>query len=653
MPKKPTKTKNKNKPLSRPQPEAAQLKAIERLMEAGEYTKVVQRLKPLVQRFPGHGGLRRLLIAASERSEGLHAAGLAAFEWAERRPSSIQAQQALLSFAVRLGLVLLADRAARQLRALGLMTPGFPVSPGMLADVLATPEGTLATVEQIECFDIGTLYLDAQDFSGAVDRLDGLEILSARNNRAMALFHLGRIDEALAGFMASWEADQANLFALGWVVRLRLYRGDEVGAQGLTIPLAGATARRLDDALLQLDALLLLRQDAAARDAFTRSKQCAWFEIGKDYPRAVLHHFAACAASRLGRASEAGGLWREALRLMPDFKLAIHNSAGLERDHQASEYPAVFDLSRALPLTWINELRAAGEEIADTVETLTAANVFLEALYLGGEGPLRSLVGLVLMHRAGRADPDAARLLKGFARLPIGTKDERFVFLRLLQEQNLIAPTDLVDYWDGNQLRQINLFSIEVHREPEVSDLPDDLQELLNASIARFNTGDHAGAEPLLAQLLARVPNHAAAKGNLAAIRSFQGRHEEAEKLLREVVADHPDYLVARCNLANLAVLDGNVDEADALLKGLATRRRIHIQDLFTLYGSMALLNRARGEVAVADSLIASLEPLVQNEDDARRLKFAKNLQKSVGLETTFIEALTALVRRPGKPSRG
>nr|WP_300988945.1 tetratricopeptide repeat protein [Thiocapsa sp.] len=257
------------------------------------------------------------------------------------------------------------------------------------------------------------------------------------------------------------------------------------------------------------------------------------------------------------------------------------------------------------------------------------------------------------MHRAGRADPDAARLLKGFARLPIGTKDERFVFLRLLQEQNLIAPTDLVDYWDGNQLRQINLFSIEVHREPEVSDLPDDLQELLNASIARFNTGDHAGAEPLLAQLLARVPNHAAAKGNLAAIRSFQGRHEEAEKLLREVVADHPDYLVARCNLANLAVLDGNVDEADALLKGLATRRRIHIQDLFTLYGSMALLNRARGEVAVADSLIASLEPLVQNEDDARRLKFAKNLQKSVGLETTFIEALTALVRRPGKPSRG
>jgi predicted transcriptional regulator len=36
---------------------------------------------------------------------------------------------------------------------------------------------------------------------------------------------------------------------------------------------------------------------------------------------------------------------------------------------------------------------------------------------------------------------------------------ERFGFLRLLQEQNLIGPTDLRDYWDGKQLRQINLFN--------------------------------------------------------------------------------------------------------------------------------------------------------------------------------------------------
>ncbi len=480
MSKKPTKTKPKP---SQPQPEAAQLRAIERLLAAQENTQAIQRLKPLVQRFPDHGGLRRLLIESLERSEGIRAAGLAAFEWAERRPNSVQAQGALLSCALRLGHVLLADRAARRLRTLGMATPGFPVTPDLLAELLALPDGTTATVEQMERFDIGKLYLDAQDFAGTVDRLDGLDILSARNNRAMALFHLGRIDEALTGFMAGWEADSDNLFALGWAARLRLYRGDETGARGLTIPLAAATARRLDDALLQLDALLLFRQDALAWDAFIRDTQCDWFDLGDHYPCAILHHFAACAASRLGKAADARRLWREALKLAPDFKLALHNRAGLERDRQASDHPSAFDLSRALPLTWLNELKEAGNETDDRVDMLTAANAFLEALYLGGEDSLRSLVGVILMHRARRADLDAARLLKDFARLPIGTKDERFGFLRLLQEQSLLAPTDLIDYWDGKQLRQINLFNIEIHREPEESDLPDDLHPLLGESV--------------------------------------------------------------------------------------------------------------------------------------------------------------------------
>jgi predicted Zn-dependent protease len=137
-------------------------------------------------------------------------------------------------------------------------------------------------------------------------------------------------------------------------------------------------------------------------------------------------------------------------------------------------------------------------------------------------------------------------------------------------------------------------WSISRSREPEVSDLPDGLQDLLDAPIVRFNTGDYAGAESLLTQRLARVHNYAVAKDNLAAIRSFQGRREEAEQLLREVVADHPDDLVARCNLANPAILDDDLDQTDALLKGLATRRWIQVQDLFILYGPMALLNRAR-----------------------------------------------------------
>lgn len=183
----------------------------------------------------------------------------------------------------------------------------------------------------------------------------------------------------------------------------------------------------------------------------------------------------------------------------------------------------------------------------------------------GAQGPPKPATRLT----ANRVDPPIDRpSLTGLTgltgltdgrELPVGTEDERFGFLRLLQEQGWIGPTYLIDYWDGNQLRQINC-SISRSREPEVSDLPDELQDLLDAPTARFNTGDHAGAEHLLAQRLARVHNHAAAKDNLDAIRSFQGRREEAEQLLREVVADHPDYLAGRCNLANLAILDGDLE---------------------------------------------------------------------------------------------
>jgi hypothetical protein len=54
------------------------------------------------------------------------------------------------------------------------------------------------------------------------------------------------------------------------------------------------------------------------------------------------------------------------------------------------------------------------------------------------------------------------------------------------------------------------------------------------------------------------------------------------------------------------------------------------VQDIFVLYGALAMLSRARGDQADADALIKNLEPLVEDEDDARRLALAKRLQGRV-----------------------
>jgi predicted Zn-dependent protease len=137
-------------------------------------------------------------------------------------------------------------------------------------------------------------------------------------------------------------------------------------------------------------------------------------------------------------------------------------------------------------------------------------------------------------------------------------------------------------------------------------------------------------AEPLLNRILERAPGHPMATGNLAALRQMQGRHDEVPQLLRQVVAEHPDYLYGRCNLARLLILDGKVEEAQSLLQGLPERERMHVSDMFTFYGTLAMLHMVKGDDAAAQRFLASLEPLVETEDDERRIAQARELVNRV-----------------------
>ena len=76
------KTPTKKKPAMGTQPDAAQLKAVERLMDAGEHARAIERARALVARFLDHGGARRLLLDALIRGGVRSAAPLAACQWA-------------------------------------------------------------------------------------------------------------------------------------------------------------------------------------------------------------------------------------------------------------------------------------------------------------------------------------------------------------------------------------------------------------------------------------------------------------------------------------------------------------------------------------------------------------------------------------------
>ncbi|NEV62665.1 tetratricopeptide repeat protein [Thiorhodococcus minor] len=605
-------------------PESAQLRAIDRLMESAKLAQAEAKLKPLVKQFPKHGGLQQRRIEVSERLRGPAAAALSAYHWAEAQPNSLGAQETLFSYALKQGHLVLADSVARQIVALGGAVKGFPLPADVRAKLLELPDGTETTAEQMARFDLGKLLLEGGDFESAIDWLEGVDLLPARNNLALALHHSGQTEAALGAFLRNWEEDGDNLFALGWAVRLRLYRGDEEGALGLCRPLVGAEKpRRIDDALSQLNGLLLLRQDADAWEAFCRVRDADWLD-GSGHSDALLLHFGACAASRLGRTRDAKPLWQEALQIHPDLSIAEANLRTLERDSGALAFPMVFDIGASLPLSAASQLREHPEQ---ALAELGAASLYLNAIYLSGDDSLRQLAGLILRHRAKQGDHEAVSTLKGFAGLAIGVPEDRFAILRYLREEGLLAAGEPVQFWDGSRLREIKMISTQVTREPEESDLPDPLQERLEDSIEHFNAGRNAAAEALLHEILEQAPDHRIVMGNLAALRMRQGRADEAQSLLEQVVAKHPDYLIARCNLASLLIERGELEDAERLLAGLADRERMHIQDYFGLLGTMAKLHAAKGDMDAAQPFLDSLQGIIETEDDRYRFE---QIQRSV-----------------------
>ena len=276
-------------------------------------------------------------------------------------------------------------------------------------------------------------------------------------------------------------------------------------------------------------------------------------------------------------------------------------------------YPEWLDQGQALPIRWFDAMREGdASRLESRLDTLSASDAYLEALYLAGEESVRQLASILLIRRLkvparSGAVPEARRapaILRGLAALPVGTSEDR-LGLVLLEE------------------------SIQLNRE-----------------------GRYDESEARLNLILERVPGHRIAMGNLAGIRASQGRPQECRELLRQTVAANPDYLIARCNLAVLSIEDGHLDEAHQLLDGLTQRPRLHIQEVFSLYGALAMLNRARGEHESADALIANLEQLVEDDDDARRLAQAKRRVERANAGGRVISALRTLLKSPPRPYR-
>ena len=290
----------------------------------------------------------------------------------------------------------------------------------------------------------------------------------------------------------SWTSGKThpeNLFALSWAIQLRLYRGDESGALGLCTPLAAGVPIRLDHALPQLQVLLLMQQNEPALEAFRTALDSGWEDAATGRAGALLRHYGACAACRLGQRSEARRLWREALDIDSDFHLAQANLGELERAAEPPAFPQALEVQTLFPVRVISTLRDLKKDAE--LDAVDASNAYIEAAYSSGDEVVRALASLPLKFRAGQGDTDAVRRLKAFARLPIGSKVERFGYLKFLREQDLMAAEEPMELWGDDGLTEVKLLSTVVDREPASSGLPMDLDALLSQSIELMQEAPH------------------------------------------------------------------------------------------------------------------------------------------------------------------
>jgi hypothetical protein len=89
-----------------------------------------------------------------------------------------------------------------------------------------------------------------------------------------------------------------------------------------------------------------------------------------------------------------------------------------------------------------------------------------------------------------------------------------------------------------------------------------------------------------------------------------------------------------------------------SLLVGYS-RRKPYLQDLgdmFIVYGALAMLHMAIGDDTAAQRFLASLEPLVETEDDERRFTQARELVKRAMPKGMFGSILRRLATSSPQP---
>lgn len=629
--------KSNNKKPTAATPQAAQLKAIDRLIEREELTAASVRTDALLQQYPDYTPLLERQITILLRSDRNYEACMAAHRWTEIRPNSTAAWHWALQSYLQTQLLVSTCVAAERLHALGGDVPTHLLRIDW--DELQN-RGPFGQVDRDTLLrhEMSLVWLQSGQYQRAIDRLADEAFLPTRNNYISALFHSGRVAEALTAFDRLWQDHPSNMYALQSIIQLRLYVGDSLHAEGLAAPLFHTLPERSDDARSQLTGLLLLGENQKVLDVYRRCEDLSWYETEHFNP-AELDHLAAVAHARLGELDEAGDLWDSILDNNENFVPASQNADNMKLPESEAGNYWFWPVQQWFPMTLLQKLQQAAQLSSD--EAIAAAirqavddtgihNDYLSLVCQQADRMGYGIAQMILLERAKQGDASALQVLKTLLAIAAGNDKDRYTLARKLVEAGHLSARQPITMLCNGEVQEVNTFTATIDGEPRPTGLPKAAMAKLAKALADIRGGQIQTAIQKLTALLEKFPDNAVLLCNLAAAYSSNQQDDKAETLLRQAIELQPDYIIARCNLANMHLERGETEAAEQLIAGLQAREHFHIQEASFLYYIQILIYHAKGEDKSRDSCLQMLESLAKEYPETVE-KYLHKLHQKLG----------------------
>lgn len=442
----------------------------------------------------------------------------------------------------------------------------------------------------------------------------------ALNNRAEALYQLGRWEEALKALGQSIEVDGSNYHAHASRCRIEFLRGMEAESDRDVERLEQLTPRRSSDLTKAAEAFAFRGDDDRVLAAFNRLHEEGWEQ---DSPKdsAMLYFFAAVARDRRDDRPKAEKLWKQSLKYSHSISFAADNLEEMRKPPGQGSgsfyFPLEYWIDRKTFDQIAQQLRQfAGDDFDQSnpredaaFKTFMKRHSHLESLIpalLDRSDHLGQTFAVELASRAG--SPASVDALVRYIQSSRGTDSFRYRVASDLKQRGLLAASEL-EMWVAGKPARIALLNFRISDEPNIQpSRTEEVNELAGEACEELRCGEGAAAESMLRRALELDADAPDLWNNLAMALLIQGQQRQAEEISAKVTRQWPEYFFGQLMVANRLVSDRKFDAAFELLDKLQRREEFHRSEFNSLCKSFINYYSAKGENSSALHWLEMLE---------------------------------------------